>query len=112
MKQLVTIALLFLGLTVFAQDGLEGDWKGSLETPNGPMELNYIFEVEDSTLTGSWKSQFGESEIEEGRIDGKNFSFSVSFNEMSIDFTGEMLNENEIVIKNDRGETKLTRVEE
>lgn len=67
--------------------------------------------MEDSTLTGSWKSQFGETEIEKGTIDGKNFSFSVSFNEMSIDFTGEIFNENEIVIKNERGETKLTRVE-
>lgn len=109
MKFLLTIALLIGGFTVFGQK-IDGNWKGTRETPNGTFEINYTFKAEGNTLTGIWKTQFGESKLENGKIDGNKFSFSVSFNDMTINNTGEIVNENEIVVKNERGETKLTRV--
>jgi len=99
-------------LTAFAQNTIDGDWKGTRETPNGAFEINYTFKVEGSELTGVWKTQFGEAPIENGKVDGKKFSYTVSFNEMTINSTGEVIGENEILIKNERGEMKLTRVKE
>jgi hypothetical protein len=110
MKLLFTLLLLAGGLTTFAQNKIDGNWKGTRETPNGTFEINYTFKVEGNELKGTWKTQFGETKIENGKIDGKKFSFSVSFNDREIDYTGEVISDDELTVKNERGETKLTRV--
>ena len=110
MKLLLTLLLLAGGMTVSAQNPIDGNWKGTRETPNGNFEINYTFKVEGNVLTGTWKTQFGEAKIEKGKVDGKKFTYSISFNDLTIDNTGELTSENEIVIKNERGEMKLTRV--
>ena len=110
MKSFLTLLFLIGGLTTFAQNTIDGNWKGSRETPNGTFEVNYTFKVEGNELKGTWKTQFGEAKIENGKVDGKKFSYSISFNDMTIKSTGEVVNENEILVKNERGETKLTRV--
>jgi hypothetical protein len=110
MKLLFTLLLLAAGLTTFAQNKIDGNWKGTRETPNGTFEINYTFKVEGNELKGTWKTQFGETKIENGKIDGKKFSFSVSFNDRKIDYTGEVISDDELTVKNERGETKLTRV--
>ena len=84
-----------------AQNSIDGTWKGSRETPNGTMEFTYTFKVQSDTLTGTIKSQFGEVPLENGKIDGKKFSYSISFNGNSIDFTGEQLSDDEIMTKNE-----------
>lgn len=110
MKYFFTLLLLVGGLTVFSQTSVDGNWKGSRETPNGNFEVNYTFKAQGNELTGTWKTQFGESKLENGKIDGKKLSFNVSFNDRKIEYTGEVINENEIMIKSERGEIKLARV--
>jgi hypothetical protein len=110
MKALFTFLLLASASFVFAQNPIDGNWKGTRETPNGTFEINYTFKVEGNVLTGTWKTQFGESKLENGKVDGKKFSFSVAFNDMKIDNTGELVNENQITVKNERGEMKLEKV--
>jgi hypothetical protein len=110
MKYFFTAALLIICLTTFAQNTIDGNWKGSRDTPNGIFEINYTFNVEGKDLKGLWKTQFGEAPLQNGKVDGKKFSFTVSFNDMTINSTGEVISENEILIKNERGETKLARV--
>lgn len=110
MKLLFTLLLLIGGITGFAQNAIDGNWKGSRETPNGTFEINYTFKAEGNALKGVWKTQFGESNLENGKIDGKKFSYSVSINDMKLEYTGEVINDNEIVIKSERGEMKLTKV--
>jgi hypothetical protein len=110
MKCLLTLLFIVGTLTTFAQNAIDGNWKGTRETPNGTFEVNYTFKVEGSELTGTWKTQFGESKVEKGKVDGKKFSFSISFNDRQIDYTGEVVNDNELSIKNERGEMKLTKV--
>ncbi|MFN8356137.1 MAG: hypothetical protein U0Y10_16895 [Spirosomataceae bacterium] len=110
MKYLLSFALLICSFVAMAQNPIDGNWKGTRETPNGTFEINYTFKVEGDKLTGTWKTQFGETKIENGKVDGKKFSYSISFNDMTINNTGELINENEIVTKNERGEMKLTRV--
>lgn len=110
MKVIFTLLLLIGGMTAFAQNAIDGNWKGTRETPNGTFEINYTFKVEGNELKGTWKTQFGETKIENGKVDGKKFSFSVSFNDRKIDYTGEVTGDNEITVKNERGEMKLARV--
>lgn len=110
MKYFLILLFLAGGLTTFAQTNIDGNWKGTRETPNGNIELNYTFKVEGTTLTGTLKSQFGETNLENGKIDGNKISYSITFNGTTIDSTGEIINEHEILIKNQFGEMKLTRV--
>jgi hypothetical protein len=110
MKKIVALLFFVASFTTFAQSKIDGNWKGTRETPNGAFELNYTFKVEGDKLTGIWKTQFGESPLENGKVDGKNFSFSISFNDMSISNTGEIVSDDELVIKSERGDMKLTRV--
>ena len=110
MKHFLAVAFLFGCLTVYAQNPIDGNWKGTRDTPNGPFEVEYTFKVEGKVLTGTWKTQFGETTLKDGKVDGKKFSYSISFNDITVNSTGELTSENEILIKNDRGEMKLTRV--
>lgn len=110
MKIVFTLLLLAGGLATFAQNAIDGNWKGTRETPNGTFEVNYTFKAEGNELKGTWKTQFGEAKLENGKIDGKKFSYSVSINDMKLNYTGEVINENELLVKSERGELKLTRV--
>ena len=110
MKYLLTAMLLFGGMITNAQNAIDGNWKGTRETPNGTLEINYTFKVEGDSLSGIVKTQFGEIPIENGKVDGKKFSYSISFYGNSIDFTAELVSDDQIVTKNERGETKLSRV--
>ncbi|MBK5271773.1 MAG: hypothetical protein JJE22_12250 [Bacteroidia bacterium] len=110
MKYLFTLAFMVGCLISFGQKTIDGNWKGTRETDNGTFEINYTFKVEGNVLTGVWKTQFGETNLEDGKIEGNKLSFSISFNDNKISNTGEVINENEILVKNERGEMKLTRV--
>lgn len=110
MKYLLSALLLFGFMTSNAQSKIEGNWKGSPQTPNGTFEVNYSFKVSNDSLTGTLKSKYGELAIEKGKVDGKTFSYSISFNDNSINFTGELVTDDTIVTKDERGETTLTRV--
>lgn len=110
MKAFLLSLFMIGGLTTFAQNKIDGNWKGSRETPNGTFEVNYTFKVEGDQLTGTWKTQFGEAKLEKGKVDGKKFSFTISFNDRTMESTGELVSDDEIIVKNERGELKLTRV--
>ena len=110
MKYLFSLLLLLATGVAFGQNAIDGNWKGTRETPNGTFEVNYTFKVEGKVVTGTWKTQFGEAKLEDGKIDGKKFSYSISFNDTKLASTAELINDNEIVVKNERGETKLARV--
>lgn len=110
MKTLLVAIFTFVSVSLFAQNPIDGNWKGTRDTPNGTFEIEYTLKVDGANLTGTWKTQFGEAKIENGKVDGKKFSYSISFNDMTINSTGELTSENEITVKNDRGEMKLTRV--
>jgi hypothetical protein len=110
MKKLFTLALFIGCITAYAQNPIDGNWKGTRETPNGSFEINYTFKVEGNVLTGTWKTQFGETKLENGKVDGKKISYSFSFNDRTINYTGELVSDDEIKLNNEMGDMKLTRV--
>ena len=88
MKTFITGILLFLlSITSFAQN-LDGSWKGKMGTPNGDMDLIFTFKVDGDTLSGNVISQMGTLPIENGKINGNEFSFDVDVNGQIISHTG------------------------
>ena len=54
-----------------------GKWVGSVETPNGPIELTYEFKAEGETLTGTVASAMGSLPISNGKVAGDTLTFEV-----------------------------------
>lgn len=44
--------------TTITQNTIDGNWKGSRETPNGTFETSYTFKMEGTKLKGTRKTQF------------------------------------------------------
>ncbi len=75
---------IFLAMSIAHAQSIDGKWKGEMQSPNGPFDLTFNFKVSGDSLTGSVTSQMGEVPISNGKVDGKKFSFDVSFNDMTI----------------------------
>jgi hypothetical protein len=83
MSRLLNICLtLILAMSIGFAQGINGKWKGQMESPNGPMELTFTFTVSGDSLTGTVESPMGELPISNGKIAGKTFTFDVSVGEM------------------------------
>ena len=67
----------------FAQD-INGKWKGKMQGPNGDMEMVFNFKVNADSLTGTAESPMGSLPISNGKIKDKEFSFDISFNDMTM----------------------------
>jgi len=74
----------FLAISIGFAQGINGKWKGQMESPNGSMDLTFNFLVSGDSLTGTVESQMGEIPISNGKINGKTFSFDVNVGEMTI----------------------------
>lgn len=81
MKTSITLLLLLvLSITGNAQK-IDGSWKGTMVGPNGEFNLFFTFKVvSDSLLSGNVKSDMGTIPLENGKVNGKEFSFNVNVN--------------------------------
>ena len=73
-----------------AHQTITGKWKGQMESPMGAMELTYDFKVEGDSLSGTASSPMGEIPLLNGKVDGNEFSFDVSFNQMTFTNKGTL----------------------
>jgi hypothetical protein len=70
---------LLLSAAAFAHD-VDGKWSGTMNTPNGDVPVNFTFKADGAKLDGSTTSPDGmEIKIADGKVDGNNISFSVTF---------------------------------
>ncbi len=93
MKLLLTLFALF-AFTAAAAD-ISGTWKATAEGPNGSMERTFVFQQDGTKLTGKTiSSRFGEAQIQNGKIEGDNLSFTITMNfngdEMKVSYTGKV----------------------
>jgi len=86
-----------------------GKWKGMAQTPRGEMEQAYEFKIEGNSLTGTMTTSRGAIDLENGQVDGNEFSFEISFGQFTMTQYGEVVDENTIVLSNDRGEVTLKK---
>jgi hypothetical protein len=74
---------LLISVPAFAA-GVDGNWTGSLDSPNGPVQIDYAFKSDGAKLTGTTTGPDGAKlAIKDGKIDGSNISFAVD-----VDFGG------------------------
>jgi opacity protein-like surface antigen len=83
---MLALALLLAASPVFAAD-IDGNWTGSLDTPNGPVDIKFSFKSEGDKLTGSSTGPDGAAlMIRDGKIMGGTLSFAVD-----VDFGGQAM---------------------
>ena len=73
----VWTAVFALAVAAFAAD-IAGTWKGTLETPMGPLENTFVLEAKGATLSGLVKTDFFEAKVENGKLDGDKVSFEIN----------------------------------
>lgn len=70
--------LLLAASPAFAHD-VDGKWTGSIDTPNGPVTINYVFKADGKKLTGTTTGPDGNTiKIMDGKVDGNNIAFSLT----------------------------------
>jgi hypothetical protein len=104
--------VLLLGVTAFAFADISGRWLGKVSTPNGEFELIYDFKVEGEALSGALSTPNGELPLSDGKIVGDNLSFTMTFGDNPVAYTGVVKGDT-IVLKSEWGgqerELVLTR---
>ena|SRR5215469_4152424 len=75
--KLLAIAVL-LASAAFAAD-VDGKWTGSMTTPNGDVPVNFTFKADGAKLDGTTSGPTGEVKITDGKVDGSNIAFTVTF---------------------------------
>jgi hypothetical protein len=84
--KLLAVALL-LASAAFAAD-VDGKWTGTMSTPNGDVPVAFTFMADGAALNGSTMGPDGaEIKIKDGKVDGSNISFTVTFDFQGMPFT-------------------------
>jgi hypothetical protein len=94
------VVILMLAALVRAADP-SGRWTATFTTEVGEQQYTFEFKVKGSALTGTAKSNLlGESELQEGKVDGDKISFVENANfqgmPLKITYSGTMTSADEI----------------
>ena len=80
-------ALLLVTASAFAAD-VDGKWAGTMATPMGDIPVRFTFKADGAKLTGSTMGpDGGDVPIKDGKVDGANISFSITFDFGGMPFT-------------------------
>jgi hypothetical protein len=97
---LIAVCLAAASMAPMAAADITGKWTSSFDTQIGKQEYTYDFVVKDSKLTGKMKSNLGESDVLDGKVDGDKVTFGelLKFEgmEIKITYTGTIVSADEI----------------
>ena len=87
-----TAVFMLVALTAGAQSkDVSGNWKLTIETPNGTGSPSLVLKQDGEKLTGTYKGRFGEAPLE-GTIKDKDIKFTVKVSaqgqEFQIEYAG------------------------
>jgi hypothetical protein len=75
--RLLLLGLLLVAAPAFAAN-VDGNWSGSIDTPNGPVQISYTFKADGAKLTGNTTGPDGTKiDIKDGKLDGDKISFTL-----------------------------------
>ena len=78
-------------MTMLAAGDLNGRWQGKVKISDGSeIDITYNFKTEGDKLTGTVVTQWGESQIVNGKKTGDEYTFTQTFNEMVINHSGKV----------------------
>ena len=79
---------------------ITGKWSASFETQIGTQNYTYDFVVKDSVLTGHAKSNLGEGDLSEGKVNGDTVTFTENLKmegmDLRIDYKVKIVSADEI----------------
>jgi hypothetical protein len=81
MKKLIVIlsALLAFSFGALAAEDATGNWKATIDTPNGTQTQTFALKMDGAKVTGTIGSEMlGSMQIAEGKMDGEKISFSIT----------------------------------
>lgn len=86
------LGLLLISAPAFAA-GIDGDWSGSFDAGQGPVQLSYTFKTDGAKLTGTTTLPDGSKvPLKDGKIDGDKIAFNLDIdmggNAMTFKYTG------------------------
>jgi hypothetical protein len=86
------LASLLIAAPAFGAD-VDGKWTGSVDTPGGPVQVNYTFKAEGAKLTGSTTGPDGNVvPIKNGKVEGNKIAFAIDLDfgqgPMTLNYTG------------------------
>ena len=85
MKTILSVCLFLLISTAGFAAGIDGSWVANMKGSDGSeMKMTFAFKMDGEKLTGTVKTPNGDVPISNTKIEGKAFSFDVSFNDMII----------------------------
>ncbi len=111
---LILAVVMSLFSTAALAADINGKWTAEMKTPDGETRTStYTFKADGAKLTGTIGSPMGEREISEGKVDGDNISFVVSFerngNNFKMNYAGKVSgDELQLTVTTPRGERKIT----
>lgn len=84
------LLVVFSAKPMFAASDMTGKWTTTIKAPDGTdYPLTFDFKQDGAKLTGTVTGPQGDPlAIENGKVDGDKFSFSVSFNNITITHDG------------------------
>jgi hypothetical protein len=87
---LTTLLVCFVAVCFAIIADLNGKWAGVIKTPDGnEIPVTYDFKVDGDKLTGTADSPNGQIPLDEGKINGNDFSFSVTVDNQKYPHTGK-----------------------
>jgi len=75
----ILLSCCFIVCLAAAFADLNGKWVGKINTPDGnSLDVAYTFKVDGEKLTGTANSPMGDISVDNGKIKGDEFSFTVN----------------------------------
>lgn len=72
----VLAVLLLSSAAVFASGGVDGGWKGTIRTGDEASDIMMSLTTDGTQVTGSIYSKLGETNIQDGVVDGSTIRFT------------------------------------
>jgi len=83
----VLVLALMSAWMVYAAE-VDGTWKGTADTPMGPMETTITLQADGEKLNGTVKTDMFESKIENGSLKGGKVSFAINMDFGTLTYEG------------------------
>ena len=73
-----TLILLLLAVMTAAAADVTGAWKGTVDTPNGSIDISANLKADGNTVTGTLTAMGNDQTIAKGKLDADKISFEIT----------------------------------
>jgi hypothetical protein len=106
MRALRLLALATVAICAFAAD-ITGEWKASMDGPNGAMEIQFTFNKHGDKVTGAAFGPMGKMPLRDVRVDGDKISFTLEAGERGLVHKGQVSGD-QMKLNVEMGERSMT----